>query len=132
MPVRVRRPVRRPTASFGTDLSAQPRSMVPPLVGAGRLAYAGVSAGAMLAGPDLMHCIDPAEPDPRAAVLPSTRGLGIAPVIALPHANRAGRDLLHARVISALGERFEFVRITDEQAIVIQGDHWTICPSPGL
>jgi len=34
-------------------------------------------------------------------------------------------------VISALGERFEFVRITDELAIVIRGDQWTIRPSPG-
>jgi hypothetical protein len=28
------------------------------------------------------------------------------------------------------GDRFEFVRITDEQAIVIQGDQLTIRPSP--
>jgi hypothetical protein len=28
------------------------------------------------------------------------------------------------------GERFEFVRITDEQAIVIQGGQWTIRTSP--
>ena len=34
-------------------------------------------------------------------------------------------------VISALGDRFECVRISDEQATVIQGDQGTIRPSPG-
>jgi dipeptidase E len=102
--------------------------LAPPLIRAGRLAYAGVSAGAMLAGPDLAHCIDPDEPDDDVPT--STRGLGIAPVVTLPHANREGRDALFARIISALGHRFEFVQITDDQAIVVTGEAWEARPSP--
>jgi peptidase E len=103
-------------------------AVVPPLARAGQLAYAGVSAGAFLAGPDLVHLIDP--DNPPAVVPASTRGLGIAPVVTLPHANREGRDALHARIIAGLGDRFEYVRITDEQAIVVDGEAWEIRASP--
>ena len=32
--------------------------------------------------------------------------------------------MLHTRIISGLGDRFEYVRVTDEQAIVVSGDAW--------
>ena len=49
----------------------------------------------------------------------------------MPGDPASGAPRHRAWIISALGDRFEFVRITDEQAIVIQGDQWTIRPSPG-
>jgi hypothetical protein len=48
----------------------------------------------------------------------------------MPGDPASGAPRHRAWIISALGDRFEFVRITDEQAIVIQGDQWTIRPSP--
>jgi peptidase E len=52
-------------------------------VGAGKLTYAGVSAGAVLAGPDLFPVSLAATQ--RAAAGEPTTALGLVPFIVLPH-----------------------------------------------
>jgi dipeptidase E len=102
-------------------------SIVPEAVRAGRLAYAGMSSGGFLAGPDLLHCTEPSDP----RIVTDSRGLGIVPIIPLSHANR-GRAAEHQAVIATFGDRFTFVPITDEQAIVVTGEVWEIRSSPIL
>jgi peptidase E len=48
-------------------------SIVPEAVRAGRLAYAGMSLGGFLAGPDLLYCMEPSDPG-RPGPLLSPRG----------------------------------------------------------
>jgi dipeptidase E len=102
-------------------------SIVPEAVRAGRLAYAGMSSGGFLAGPDLLHCTEPSDP----GRVTDSRGLGIVPIVPLSHANR-GRAAEHQALIASFGHRFRLVPITDEQAIVVSGEAWEVRSSPIL
>lgn len=99
-----------------------------PLVESGRLLYAGTSAGAVLAGPDL----DPAaSPDNRVAVpqLESTRALALVAFSVLPHDQDPEFAAHHDESVAGHPER-EFVRLTDELAVVVRGDEWEIVAPP--
>lgn len=93
---------------------------VVPLVESGRLLYAGTSAGAVLAGPDLAPA---ASPDNRAAVpeLESTRALGLVGFTVLPHDQDPEFAAHHDESVTGHPER-EFLRLTDELAVVVRGD----------
>jgi dipeptidase E len=99
--------------------------LVPEHVRTGHLAYAGMSTGGFLAGPDLLSVPGPSTGEPAQ----DTRGLGIAPVIPLSHANRNRKDE-HQALIARFGSRYRLVPITDEQAIVVADDHWEVRSSP--
>ncbi|MEV5573805.1 Type 1 glutamine amidotransferase-like domain-containing protein [Spirillospora sp. NPDC052269] len=86
----------------------------------GCLAYAGISAGAVLAGPDLRTFADPDDPGRPA----TTSGLGLVPFTVLPHRNR-GRAERHDRLATGQGR---FVSINDDQAVTVTGGHWTVEP----
>ena len=90
----------------------------------GRLAYAGMSAGASLAGPDLALYRAPDDP----GAVTSTAGLALSPFFPLTHAN-LGRQEWYSSIIAANPES-RFVTITDEQAVVIAGDAWDLRASP--
>lgn len=90
----------------------------------GRLAYAGVSAGAIVTAPDLALYRDDDDP----SVVTDTTGLGLVPFFPLVHANR-GRAERYARLAEEHRHR-EFVRVDDDQAIVVTGTSWTLRPSP--
>jgi dipeptidase E len=100
-------------------------SIVPDAVRAGRLVYAGMSSGGFLAGPDLLHTADPNDP----GVVSDSRGLGIVSFIPLSHANR-GKETEHHAIAARFADRYTFVSITDEQAIIVAGDNWEVRPSP--
>jgi peptidase E len=102
-------------------------SIVPEAVRAGRLAYAGMSLGGFLAGPDLLYCMEPSDP----GVVTDSRGLGIVPIVPLSHANR-GRAAEHRALIARFGHRFTLVPIADEQAIIVTGEAWEVRSSPIL
>jgi dipeptidase E len=102
-------------------------SIVRGAVRAGKLAYAGMSSGGFLAGPNPLHTVDPADP----GEVRDTRGLGIVPIIPLSHANR-GREAEHRALIASFGDRFTLVPITDEQAIIVAGETWEVRPSAPL
>jgi dipeptidase E len=90
-----------------------------PLVEKGRLVYAGTSAGALLAGPD----IDPAaSPGDRAEVpnLDSSLALGLTDFTVLPHDHEPERAARHDRITAAYPER-RFIRLTDDRAVLVRG-----------
>jgi dipeptidase E len=86
----------------------------------GRLAYAGISAGASLAGPDLALYRAPDDP----GAVTDTEGLALAPFFPLTHANR-GRQEWYAKII-ATDRDHRFVTLTDEQAVVVAGNTWEL------
>jgi dipeptidase E len=99
-------------------------SIVPEAVRAGSLVYAGMSSGGFLAGPDLLHTADPNDP----GVVSNSRGLGIVSFIPLSHANR-GKEAEHRAIAARFADRYTFVSISDEQAIIVSGDKWEVRPS---
>jgi dipeptidase E len=86
-------------------------------VGSGRLAYAGISAGAALAAPDLKRYWGDDDP----GRVTDTAGLGLVSFYPLSHANR-GRAEFYSQVISEEGDRYDFVTIRDDQAVIVRGD----------
>jgi dipeptidase E len=93
-------------------------------VAAGRTAYAGISAGAALAAPDLRF--HHGEDDPGR--VSDTTGLGLVPFYPLSHADR-GRAERYARLIAELGDRYQFVPVRDDEVIVVRGAEWEKRPS---
>ncbi|TQS42245.1 Type 1 glutamine amidotransferase-like domain-containing protein [Cryptosporangium phraense] len=87
-------------------------------VRAGRLAYAGVSSGASLAAADLTFYRGDDDPGEVA----NTAGLGLVPFYPLAHADR-GREERYARLIAELGDRYQFVPIRDDEAVLVRGQH---------
>jgi len=97
---------------------------VPRAVRAGELAYAGVSAGAILTAPDLALYDAPDDP----GEVTSTAGLGLAPFYPLVHTNR-GRHDRYVRLIAAHPD-LSFVTYNDDEALVLTGDTVDRRPSP--
>lgn len=108
--------------STGTDelLAARIRDGLP---------YIGVSAGALIVGPDIAPVTgmdDPSETEPLA----STAGLGLIGEIVMPHADgivvgRAAIDAIRRR--HAGDDRLVF--IDDDQALVVSGSERTVVSS---
>ncbi|GAA1618317.1 Type 1 glutamine amidotransferase-like domain-containing protein [Actinoplanes couchii] len=86
-------------------------------VTSGRLAYAGISAGALLAAPDLERYRGDDDP----GRVNDTAGLELVSFYPLPHANR-GREERYSKVIAEEGDRHDFVVIRDDQAAIVHGD----------
>jgi dipeptidase E len=101
-----------------------------PLVDSGSLVYVGTSAGALLAGPDLTPA---ASPENRAAVpeLESSRALGLVPFSVLPHDQDPERATRHDRLVAEHPD-VEFIRLTDDRAVVVRGVDAALVESPRL
>ena len=104
--------------------------LVVPLVESGELLYIGTSAGAILAGPDLAPA---ASQDGRAAVpeLESSRALGLVGFSILPHDQDPECAEHHDAVVSAAAPG-DFIRLTDDRAVVVHGDAWQVVESPDV
>jgi len=83
----------------------------------GTLAYAGMSSGAALAGPDLAIYQAPDDP----GVVDTTDGPGLINFSPLSHMNR-GRQELYARIMAEHRARYEFVPMNDDQAVIVTGN----------
>lgn len=94
-------------------------------VASGELAYAGISAGAALAGPDLTSFAD--EHDPGR--VETFTGLGLIPFVVLPHRNRG-----HAERHDALGAGGQslLISLNDDQALFVTGSTIRITTPPTL
>ena len=89
--------------------------------------YAGGSAGAIVAGPILNH-FDAAD-DPKDAPSVIWDGLGLVDIIPLPHWNTPKfQGVLDGIRDNLLPYGKDLVPITDEQAIIIDGDNWKVLP----
>jgi dipeptidase E len=87
-------------------------------VSAGRIAYAGVSAGAILTAQDLALYRTPDDP----GRVDDTEGLGLVRFFPLVHANR-GRQERYAQLIAA-HPGIRFVPYSDDEAIIVTGSTW--------
>jgi dipeptidase E len=93
-------------------------------VRAGELAYAGVSAGALLTAPDLTLYDAPDDP----GKVESTEGLGLIDFYPLVHTNR-GRADRYARLIADHPD-LDFIPYNDDEALVITDGVVDRRPSP--
>jgi dipeptidase E len=102
--------------------------LVPELVEEGLLVYAGTSAGALVAGPDLAPA---GSLDNRREVpeLESSVALGLVPFTVLPHDDDPEIRTRHDEIVAA-HPGVEFVRLTDDRALVVHGDTAEVVDSP--
>jgi dipeptidase E len=102
--------------------------LLSPLVEAGELLYAGTSAGAMVAGPDLAPA---ANLDNRREVpeLDSSVAFGFVPFTVLPHDQEPDVRETHDRIVAA-NPAVPFVRLADGRAVLVRGDSVEVVDSP--
>ena len=83
----------------------------------GGVPYVGMSAGAVVAGPDL----EPLSTTSNTALGPrlrSTEGLGLIDAVVFPHFNSPERAEQFAGVQAQFGDRYELVPLEDSQALI--------------
>ena len=89
--------------------------------------YAGASAGSLVAGLDIEPVATIDEPE-KGKGLTSTRGLGWIDAVPMPH-----YDIARAKTIGDIMEKykdtFAIVPLTDDEAIVAEGDAWKVVES---
>lgn len=90
--------------------------------------YAGASAGALIAGPDIKPVATIDEPE-KVEDLDSTRGLGWVDIVPIPHYDMATRTSAIDNIREKYKDEFETVLLTDDDAIVVEGDNWKIVES---
>jgi len=79
--------------------------------------YIGVSAGSVVAGPDISLVKDFDNPD--AAQLDSSKGLRLVDFAVLPHYGKDKYGQLHDQVMKQYGQKYEIVPVTDEQFVYV-------------
>jgi dipeptidase E len=97
------------------------------LVNKGKL-YAGSSAGAIFAGPSIepVTLLD----DPKDAPnLKTYEGLGLVDFVVLPHYGKEKYLQKYEKIIENFKEKYELITLTDEQAIVFEGDSYKVIES---
>jgi dipeptidase E len=101
-----------------------------PLVESGELLYAGVSAGAMVVGPDLGPA---ASLDNRREVpeLESSVAFGLVPFTVLPHDNYPEAREQHDEIVAA-HPAAHFIRLADDRAVLVRGGSVDVVDSPSL
>ncbi|HEY8192729.1 MAG TPA: Type 1 glutamine amidotransferase-like domain-containing protein [Gaiellaceae bacterium] len=92
------------------------------------LPYVGMSAGAVVAGPDL---------EPLAATsntglgprLQSTKALGLVDAVVFPHHNAPDRASDFEEARERYGSKFELVPLADTEALIVDDDGTRVVPS---
>jgi dipeptidase E len=90
--------------------------------------YVGSSAGAIIAGNDIAYIGDADDPA-LAPDLQSTAGLGLVDVSVMPHANEESLDAKWKETIASSPNGDSFVRIRDNQAVVVTDGQWKVVDS---
>jgi len=85
------------------------------------LPWVGISAGAVVTAPDLrpVTMTSPFAPPPGAPL----DGLGLAPLLVLPHDGREGRAALNAAAVAAHPE-LAIEALRDDEAVVVEDGAW--------
>ena len=94
----------------------------------GGLPYIGMSAGAVVAGPDL----EPLSTTSNTALGPrlvSTEGLGLVESVVFPHFNSPERAEQFVEVRKQFGDRFDLLPLADDQALIVDDEGTRIVPS---
>lgn len=90
--------------------------------------YAGASAGALVAGPDIGSISSIDEPE-KVEGLTSTKALGFVDIVPIPHYDMKERTQPIDRITAKYGKDNELVIITDDQAILVEEDNWQVVNS---
>jgi len=90
--------------------------------------YAGASAGALVAGADISPVSSIDEPE-KVSGLMSTKGLGFIDIVPIPHYDMQSRTSSIDKIKEEHGAEYELVLMTDDQAIVVEGDNWKVVDS---
>jgi len=90
--------------------------------------YAGASAGSLIAGLDIEPVATIDEPE-KVEDLDSTKGLGWVSIVPIPHYDMASRTSAIDDIKEKYKDKFEIVLLTDDDAIVVEGDSWKIVES---
>lgn len=104
--------------------------LVVPRVESADLLYVGTSAGAVLAGPELLAAAS-VEERPAMPGLASSHALGLVDFSVLPHDQDPERTERNTSLVAAHPER-RFVRLADDRAVVVRGDEVKVVHSPHL
>lgn len=91
--------------------------------------YAGASAGALIAGVDISPVASIDEPEKVKSPI-TTIGLGLVDIVPIPHYNMADRSEAIDDIQRKYKNDYKIVLITDDQAIVVEGDEWKVVDSP--
>src|SRR5690606_37147375 len=86
--------------------------------------YAGASAGALIAGPDIGAVSTIDEPE-KVQGLKSTKGFGWIDIVPIPHYDMKARTK-SIDEITAKYKDHETTLLTDDQAIVVDGSNWKV------
>jgi dipeptidase E len=92
------------------------------------LAYVGISAGAVVAGPDL----EPLTATSNTALgsrLRSTKALGLVDAVVFPHHNSPDRAVEFEKARTRYGSRFQLVPLADGEAMIVDDGATQIVPS---
>lgn len=85
--------------------------------------YVGASAGALITGPDIEPCSSIDNPS-YGPSLKSSRGLGYINIVPMPHYDMTERNTEVDNIVGQYEDRYQIVPITDDEAIVSDGNSW--------
>lgn len=85
--------------------------------------YAGASAGALIAGPDIEPCARLDDPK-YGPGLTSTKGLGLVGIVPMPHYDMQARNSVIDSIIDQYSGAYTIVPITDDEAVISNGTDW--------
>lgn len=91
--------------------------------------YAGASAGALIAGPDIGVISSIDEPE-KVTGLKSTRGMGWVEFVPIPHYDMKARTQSIDKIKAKYIDKIEMVLLTDDQALLVENDEWKVIESP--
>jgi peptidase E/GNAT superfamily N-acetyltransferase len=108
--------------------------------------YCGISAGAMLAAPDLWPLTEFSPFRQKVTLSPALQrqrddghpievrmsGLGIVDLLVMPHDDRPGRRALHEQTLRRYGEAHRLIALNDGESVVVHDGQWTLHVRPGL
>ena len=90
--------------------------------------YAGASAGALIAGPDIGAVASIDEPE-KVTGLKSTKGLGWTDVVPIPHYDMKALTKSIDEIKSTYKD-YETVLLTDDEALLVENGKWKLVSSP--
>ena len=91
--------------------------------------YAGASAGALVMGADIEPVASIGEPE-KVRGLNSTEGLGFVNIVPIPHYDMKARTQAIDEIKKKYSDKYEIVLLTDDQAILVEDDKWSVVDSP--
>jgi len=91
------------------------------------LAYVGMSAGSLVAGPTLEPCTVTSPHAPRPGL--DLTALNLVEVVALPHHDQPGRAERHSEALARFGGDLNIVALSDDQALVVVDGVADLVPS---